>query len=43
MTYFVDSHTHITNEELDTEVYKSDVQNAIDNDVLKAMMVFTSK
>ena len=43
MSYFVDSHTHITNEELDTEVYKNDVKNAIDNDVLKAMMVFTNE
>lgn len=42
MAYFIDSHTHITNEELDCESYQIDVQNAIDNNVLKAMMVFTN-
>ena len=43
MTYFIDSHTHITNEELDVNVYLEDVARAKEIGIKKAMMVYTFK
>ena len=43
MTYFIDSHTHITNEELDMKLYLDEIKEAKENGVGKAMLVFTNE
>lgn len=43
MTYFIDSHTHITNEELDMELYLDEIKEAKEDGVGKAMLVFTNE
>ena len=43
MTYFIDSHTHITNEELDMKLYLGEIKEAKENGVGKAMLVFTNE
>ena len=36
MDYYIDSHTHITNEELDFDLYLEDVKKAKDSGVKKS-------
>lgn len=43
MKYFIDSHTHITNEDLDIALYKEDIKRAKAEGVLKAMLVFSDR
>ena len=43
MDYYIDSHTHITNEDLDFDLYLEDVKKAKDSGVLKALFVMSEE
>lgn len=43
MKYFIDSHTHITNENLDIALYQEDVKKAKAAGILKVMLVFSDR
>lgn len=43
MIGYIDTHTHITNEELDLDLYKKEIDHAKNEGLIKSLVVFTEK